>query len=197
MNPPAIPTTTRQMKRTRATRHRQKSEINTTSTLQHIPTLSSGPHLQQPTLLEPDTSPHHISPFTITPRSKVPSPMIGNHQNHNNNTRIGSPGPPPTHHALGQTTPQASHKHTPRTQLLSSQSSTKINNPFYKIPLSKSTKSAIALWSSITSDSGLLRSLSKGPLRSAISIFRSRYINELVNELLLLLRCWSRKGRAG
>jgi len=53
------------------------------------------------------------------------------------------------------------------------------------MPLSKSTKSAIALRSSTTSDSGLLRSLSKETMLSASDIFRSRCVDWLVNELSL------------
>jgi len=97
----------------------------------HQPQVPAHTYNSQPCWSWP-RAPHPLSPFTTTPRSKVPSPMIGNRQKHNNNTRIRSSNPPPTHHTLGHTTTQASHKHTSRTQLLSLQSSTKNNNLFTK-----------------------------------------------------------------
>ena len=94
--------------------HRSLRSLQNQDNNKHTPQSPAHACNSQP-LLELVTSPTLLSPFMTTPMSKVPSPTIGNHQNHNNNTRIGSPGPPPTHHALGQTTSQASHKHTPRT----------------------------------------------------------------------------------
>jgi len=130
--------------------------------------------------------PHHPHPLYESSMSKAPSPTIGTHQHHTNVTRIRYSNPRPMHQDLWYTITQSPTCAHITTTALYLQSSTKQQKLFtkyhYQSRLSLHCPSEQHNQRQRTST----RSLSKEPLHSAISIFSSSDINELVNELLLL-----------